>query len=77
MIMASRDALVFPIVSDVRNDIFLYVSNVVGAIIILLFLVTFGVKNNQTLPVSDIVTILLICRCPSIALFIFACSLVL
>ena len=57
--MTSRDALVLPNVSDVLNDIFLYVSNVVGAIIILLFLVTFWVKNNQTVSVSYIITILL------------------
>jgi len=42
VIIASLDALGLPIVSDILNDIFLYIPNVVAAIIVLILGVLFG-----------------------------------
>jgi len=42
VIIASLDALGLPIVSDILNDIFLYIPNVVAAIIVLILGILFG-----------------------------------
>lgn len=42
VLIASMDALGLPIVSDILNDIFLYIPNVVAAIIILILGILFG-----------------------------------
>ena len=42
VLIASMDALGLPIVSDILNDIFLYIPNVVAAIIVLILGILFG-----------------------------------
>jgi hypothetical protein len=42
VIIASLDALGLPIVSDILNDIFLYIPNVVAAVIVLILGILFG-----------------------------------
>jgi hypothetical protein len=42
VLIASLDALGLPIVSDLRNDVFLYIPNVIAAIIVLILGILFG-----------------------------------